>query len=68
MVMSGGIFAAFPEYAQSVTAKASPRARMIRADVPPVFGCALEAVLRGGAVPASDFRTRFMAEYTRAAK
>ena len=51
VVMSGGIFAAFPEYAQSVTAKASPRARMIRADVPPVFGCALEAVLRGGAVP-----------------
>ena len=68
VVMSGGIFAAFPEYAQSVTAKASPRARMIRADVPPVFGCALEAVLRGGAVPAPDFRTRFMAEYAHAAK
>ena len=67
VVMSGGIFAAFPEYAQSVTAKASPRARMIRADVPPVFGCALEAVLRGGAVPAPDFRTRFMAEYAHAA-
>lgn len=68
VVMSGGIFAAFPEYARSVTAKASPRARMIRADVPPVFGCALEAVLRGGAVPAPDFRTRFMAEYAHAAK
>ena len=63
VVMSGGIFAAFPEYAQSVMAKSSPRARMIRADVPPVFGCALETVLRGGAELPQDFRETFLKSY-----
>ena len=65
VVMSGGIFAAFPEYAEAVTALGSPRARMIRADVPPVFGCALENALADGPVDEAAFRARFMADYRR---
>ena len=63
VVMSGGIFAAFPEYAEAVTRLGSPRAHMIRADVPPVYGCALENALADGPVDEAAFRARFMADY-----
>ena len=63
VVMSGGIMLNFPEYAAAVAARASRRARMIRADVPPVLGGALGAIWSAGDIPAPDFRGRFMREY-----
>ena len=63
VVMSGGIMLNYPEYAAAVARFASPRARMIRADVPPILGGALDAVWSAGDAPAPDFRQRFMQDY-----
>lgn len=63
VVMSGGIMLNYPEYAEAVRAKATPKANMIRADIPPIVGSALEAVWRSGAVPSEDFKQRFMQDY-----
>ncbi len=63
VVMSGGIFAAYPEYVQSVASKGSPRMRLLRSNVPPVLGCAKEAVWRHGGTTDAAFTERFMAEY-----
>lgn len=63
VVMSGGIMLNYAEYAQTVAAKASPKANMIRANVPPIVGSALEAVWRSGREEAPSFKERFMAEY-----
>ena len=66
VVMSGGIFAAYPEYAQAVAQQASPRAHMLYANVPPVYGCALENALADGLEDEAAFRVQFMADYKRA--
>ena len=63
VVMSGGIMLNYPEYARAVTERASTRAHMIHADVPPVLGSALDAVWNAGDEPAPGFRERFMDEY-----
>ena len=63
VVMSGGIMLNYPEYAQAVTERASKRAHMIRANVPPILGSALDAVWNAKDEPAPDFRERFMDEY-----
>ena len=68
VVLSGGIFAAFPEYAQAVQRKGSARANMIRPEVPPVYGCALENVLADGPVNETPFRTAFMKDYVQMKK
>lgn len=63
VVMSGGIMLNYPEYAQAVTERASKRAHMIRANVPPILGSALDAVWNAKDEPAPDFRERFINEY-----
>lgn len=63
VVMSGGIFLNFPEYAQAVIAKSSPLMRPVRATVPPVFGSAKEAVWRHGGVVDAAFKEKMKAEY-----
>ena len=68
VVLSGGIFTAFPEYVQAVVAKGSPRMHLIRANVPPVLGCVKEAVWRDGKETAPDFDEKFMAEYNEICK
>ena len=68
VVMSGGIMLNYAEYAQAVAAKASPKANMIRANVPPIVGSALEAVWRSGRDEAPSFKERFMAEYVQLKK
>ncbi|NMA24392.1 MAG: hypothetical protein GX936_01865 [Clostridiales bacterium] len=65
VVMSGGIFAHFPEYVASVRAKSSPRAKLILADAPPVFGAAVEALWDAGLSPDEDFKACFLREYAR---
>lgn len=68
VVLSGGIFAAFPEYAQAVQRKGSVRANMIRPEVPPVCGCALENALADGPVNENLFRAAFMKDYVQMKK
>lgn len=63
VVLSGGIFLSYPEYVEAVVAKGSPRMKLIRADVAPVFGCAKEAVWRNGSTVDAAFEERFMREY-----
>lgn len=63
VVLSGGIFLSYPEYVAAVVAKGSPRMKLIHADVAPIFGCAKEAVWRGGGEVTEEFKVRFMAEY-----
>jgi hypothetical protein len=63
VVMNGGIFKAYPAYAQMVIAKASPLAKMIVAEVPPVYGCVLEAMADAGYECDHTFKETFMNEY-----
>lgn len=63
VVMNGGIFKAYPLYAQMVIAKASPLAKMIVAEVPPVYGCVLEAFADAGHACDGAFKETFMADY-----
>ncbi len=63
VVMNGGIFTAFPDYANLVKVKASPRAKMILAEVPPVYGSVVEAMADAGHECDEEFKKTFMAEY-----
>ena len=63
IVLSGGIFLRYPEYVAAVVAKGSPRMRLIRAQVPPVFGCVKETVWRHGGKVDAAFEKRFLEEY-----
>ena len=61
-VLGGGIFAAFPEYAEELKAQASPMATLIRATVPPILGGVIEAIW-GQAECSAKVRQRFLTEY-----
>ncbi len=64
VIMGGGIFNAYPDYAELVIAKSSPRAKMIRSTLPPVYGAAVMAMAEAG-LPCNDaFRENFLREYT----
>lgn len=63
VVLGGGIFAAFPEYAQALRECASPRARLIRSDVPPILGGVIEALSDGGIEITPEIRETFLREY-----
>lgn len=64
LVLNGGVFRHFPEYAQALAAQASPQARFILADVPPVYGGAVEAMHDMGLACGSAFREWFMQGYS----
>lgn len=63
LVLNGGIFTHFPEYAEAVRALSPPDVTFIFSDVPPIFGCAVEALHDVGLASNEDFRTRFLADY-----
>ena len=66
VVLGGGIFNAYPEYVEAVKSFASPKARLIPAEYPPVLGAAIEALGDGGAECTTDsFRKQFLADYAR---
>ena len=65
LVLSGGIFRTFPEYAEAVRSMGSPLADMIRAEVPPVFGCAIENLMYDAGFDIDAFREVFMKDYAR---
>lgn len=63
VVMGGGIFVAYPFYADMVKAKASRKAKMIMSDVPPVYGGAVEAMADVGLCCDDGFKATFLREY-----
>lgn len=63
VIMGGGLFAAYPQYAQLVKDKASPRAKMIIPDVPPVYGAAVEAMGLAGMSCGEGFKENFLRDY-----
>ena len=65
VVMSGGIFRAYPKYVQLVCAKPAPKARMILAVVPPVYGALVEAMWQNGRTADAAVQRNFMGSIQR---
>ena len=63
VVIGGGIVTAFPEYAEMIRKKAPERVTFLRAEAPPVFGSAAEAMHDCGLEVTEDFRKKFLEEY-----
>ena len=61
VVTGGGLVTAFPEYFRRIGMKCPPRARLLLATVPPIFGAAVEAMHRSGLELPEDFEEVFMA-------
>lgn len=59
LVLSGGILMSYPEYADRVREEGSRTAEMIRAEIPPVYGCALENVMSEDGFDEAEFRKNF---------
>lgn len=63
LVLNGGIFRNFPEYARAVQALSPADVTFIFSDVPPIYGGAVETLYDAG-LPATDaFRERFLKDY-----
>lgn len=67
IVMGGGIAANFPEYVEAIKAKASPMAKIVPQQAPPVYGAATEAMRLAEADISELFREKFLADYTQTA-
>ncbi len=63
VIMNGGIFHAYPQYAEAVRSKASPRADMILADVPAIYGAVVEALWQSGVTANEETRRQFLSDY-----
>ena len=63
LVLNGGIFASFPEYAEAVKALCPAGVNVIRSDVPVVYGGAVEAMYDMGLVCDESFKKTFLAEF-----
>ena len=63
LVMNGGIVTHYPEYAAAIKALAPPDVNVIISDVPPVYGCAVEAMYDAGLDCDQSFRETFLADY-----
>lgn len=66
IVMTGGIFQAYPEYVEMVRSGASPRAEMQMAAVPPVYGAIVEAMWQKGICADESVKDNFMADISEA--
>jgi N-acetylglucosamine kinase-like BadF-type ATPase len=60
LVLNGGIFTAFSEYARAVGALCPPRVNIVYSDVPPIYGGAVEAMYEIGQICEGDFRATFL--------
>ena len=65
VVMNGGIFRAYPEYAEAVRQQASPQATMLLADVPAIYGAVVESLWQNGVSADAQTRRRFLSDYAR---
>ena len=63
LVLNGGIFVNFPEYAEAVRALSPADVNVIFSDVPPIFGGAVEALYDAGIAADEAFRQNFLASY-----
>ncbi|MBQ9080956.1 MAG: hypothetical protein IJY27_07800 [Clostridia bacterium] len=63
VALGGGIFEKFPIYARMLSHVAPAGIELAVADTPAVYGAAVEAVLRTGKKPPSDFKACFMQTY-----
>ena len=63
LVLNGGIFKNFPEYARAVCALAPTDVNVIYSNVPPVYGCAVEAMHDIGLACDEGFREKFIRTY-----
>ena len=63
LVLNGGIFKNFPEYARAVCALAPTDVNVIYSNVPPVYGCAVEAMHDIGLDCDEGFREKFIRTY-----
>lgn len=59
VAVGGGLFSAFPEYLQLLGEAVTPMAELMRADVCPVYGCIVEAMLKLGISCNESFRENF---------
>ena len=60
IVLGGGIFANYPEYAETIRALSPGDVRFMRLDVPPVYGCAVEAMHDIGLETDETFKENFL--------
>jgi N-acetylglucosamine kinase-like BadF-type ATPase len=63
LVLNGGIFRNFPEYAKAVQALSPADVTFIFSDVPPIYGGAVEAMYDAGLPVTDAFRKKFLADY-----
>lgn len=63
LIFNGGIFKNYPEYSDAVRAMAPKDMRIFFADVPPIYGGAVEAMYDIGIVADEAFRDTFMRDY-----
>lgn len=63
LILNGGIFTHFPEYAAVLQALCPPGVRTVMAELPPVYGGAVEALYDAGLTPTPDFRYNFLSGY-----
>ena len=63
LVLNGGIFKHYPEYAAAVKALAPADVNIILSDVPPLYGCVVEAMYDAGMNCDEAFKARFMQDY-----
>ncbi len=63
LIFNGGIFKNYPEYSDTVKAMAPKDMRIFFADVPPVYGGAVEALYDIGINADESFRETFMKSY-----
>ena len=63
LVLNGGIFSSFPEYGEAVKALCPPEINVIKSDVPPIYGGAVEAMYDVGLGCDVNFKKIFMSEF-----
>ena len=68
VIAGGGIIGSYPEYAEEIQKRGSPRAVLRVLDAPPVYGAAVEAMADAGFPEDERFKARFLADYTAAAR
>lgn len=66
LILNGGIFTHYPEYAAALQALCPPGVRTELADMPPVFGGAAEALYDAGLSLTPEFRQNFLSSYDNA--
>lgn len=65
VIVGGGIATSYPEYYELIRSKCPPKATMLLASAPPVFGAAVEAMHRSNLQITPEFRNNFINDLSR---